>query len=373
VRAVLALSVVLLALTVVIERDLLPGPSARPGADRALAIVVGAKGPLLPAGFLGGGGERVGEVIRLGERTLVAPSPVDGLRSALLDAQGALVSQRAYAIGSRAEEVRALMDTVASAPAGALLVLASSGRLVPPDGAGTAGLALVLDELGARARPGTHTPESWALIALRRERGWEPLAEGYSVDSGVALAYVLGADVERERSGDAVLVRAPAQHEVFLDQELAHAALRSPGVELAPDARVGGRRLAAILQPALEPAPEVGGEGAPSSILWREVHLGASSGFLCWLGLSDDAAPGSDGVRFQLRIDGELVREVAVAPGTPWRTLLVDLRPFAERTVELELRIEPGASARGDAALWGRPMLVHGYTRSPLEVWAAAR
>ena len=381
-RSVLALAVCLLALVFALEREdelRLDRPARGAGADRALEIIVGAKGPLLPAARLGTGPERIGEAIRLDSRTLVAnpsaPSAFAGLRSALLARDGFLESQRGYAVGRSGEDLRALASRVERADVGSVLVLASSGRLEPEGPAAEelrAELDAVLALLGARARPGRRTPESWALIALRLEERWLPLAEGYSRDSGVVLSFVLSGEHERYEDfrGDYVETSAPSQSEVFLEEELSCADEREETTALVRDRTVAGVPLAAILQPPGEAAA-----GAPrkSALVWRDVPIGPGAGFLSWVGLADGESEGSDGVAFELRVEGELLLSLPAQPGARWRAFQVDLRPYAGRAVDIELGVDPLASTQGDRALWGRPMLVRGYDRSPLEAWAEGR
>ncbi|HEX6884349.1 MAG TPA: hypothetical protein VF530_13300 [Planctomycetota bacterium] len=356
----------LLVLFALVEHVL--GPPSRPaGADRALEILVGAKGALLPPARLGTGPELVGEVIRLGERTLVPLPPRAGLRSALLAADGRLASQHTYALAADDEEAVALVTLVESAAEGSLLALASSGSLVPPGAAGLEALARALRALGARARPGARACESWALVALRLEDGWVPLAEGYSEESGVALALTLGpeAELRARRGGELVRARAPAEHEIFLHEELVHARRRSPGVTLTHQARLGGRPFPGIRMQALAPERD----GTASSVDWSGVVLGPSSGFHAWVAVEPDAGGAAAGLEFELLVDGQRARALVVEPGASGRPFQVDLRPFAGRTVVLELRAtptEPGAAA---AALWAVPMLVHGAARLPRESW----
>ncbi len=374
-RPILALSIVCLVLTLALNeaRTLFPRAGGDGQlADRALEILVGAKGPLLPAAKLAGEQERVGEVIRFGDRTLPGAGRV-GLRTAFLGRALALRAERCFDVAHSRDDVRALAEAVAAAEPGELLVLASSGRLEPTDGAGAPPeLDSVLARLGAHARPGAATPESWALIALRLERGWVPLAEGYSRDSGVALAFTLSSDLERYAGyrGDFARVRAPAQSEVYLEEELQHASARTSGVQLAPGRTVLGRPLDGILVP---PQRADDGRLAAGRVSWNEVALGPGSGLVTWVGLADGASAGSDGVVFELRIDGELVHSQPVLPGAAWKVAQVDLRRFAGRSVTLELAVEPRQDETGDAALFGRPVLVHGYDRAPLEVWGEMR
>jgi hypothetical protein len=371
VRAVLALSVVLLALVLALDgADVLfrRAEVRGSGADRALELLIGAKGPLLPSAPVGTGPERMGEAMRIGDRTLVGDGG-PGLRAAFVGPDLALRGQRRYDVASSTPDARELREHAEDAGWGELLVLASSGSVEPRGeeaGLRRAELDRALRLLGARTRPGAHTPESWALIALRLERGWVPLAEGYSRESGVVLAFVVSPDLESYAgfSGDLALVRAPESTQVFLEEELHVASRRDAGTELARGRTVGGRPLAGILQP---PLSADGGSSRRSVLSWSDVALGPGSGLVAWVGLADDAGEGSDGVVFEVRVDGEPVRAETVLPGRPWKVLEVDLRRFAGRTVELELGVDPRSNGAGDAALWGRPMLVHGYERSPLE------
>jgi hypothetical protein len=355
---------VLLALTLALEftpRTLTP----RANAPRALELLVGAKGPLLPAGLVGAGSERIGEAMRVGQRTLVGDGGA-GLRACFVEFSGALRDVRRHDIGLAAG-LASLAHDLGRAREGDVLLLASSGSLAPREESArlAAQREALLAELGARAHPGRRTPESWALLALRGARGWIPLAEGTSASTGVVLAFTLAAERTLPPGfvGDFVELAPSGGVEVALERELADAEVAGHA-ETRAEGRVGGRAFPVLLQ-------QPGAEGA--RVTWRNVTVGEGSGFLAWVGLADERSSGSDGVDFELRLDGELVRSAPVAPGAPWKPFQVDLRPWAGRTLTLELALAPRASTQGDVALWGRPMLVHGYERSPLEVWAEGR
>lgn len=361
-RSALALALVLLALAVV-GRCVPPSRALSRAAP--LELVVAAKGPLLPAGKLPGGDEELGEVLRIGDRTLIGDGG-PGLRACFVEPSGALRDVRRHDLGL-ASGLASLAADLERAREGDVLLLASSGGLEPREDeeALHARRTQLLGELGARAQPGRHTPESWALITLRRARGWLALAEGASRETGVVLAFSL--DAERTLPagfvGDLVELRATGGVRVPLEQELAHAA-RTGLAERTTHETVGGRPFPAILQQA-------GPEGA--RLAWEGVTLGPGSGFMTWVGLADGRAQGSDGVEFELCLDGEVLGRARALPGAPWKLFQVDLRPFAGRTGRLELALAPLGSPAGDAALWGRPMLVHGFDRSPLEAWAEER
>lgn len=375
-RAVLALSLVLLGLTLVLNHarewfEAGPPPDAR--ADRALELILGAKGPMLPAARLGTGPETIGEVLHVGDRTLVGGG-ADGLRVALLGPDHALLFEGFFDVAHDPSATRALAARADGATEGAVLLVASSGRLEPEgEGDARADLDALTAHLGSAFQPGRVTPESWALIARRGERGWRALAEGYSQDCGVALAWVLG----RDRSGELADLpperawfRAPARSEVELAHELAHAARRTSGVAVARERFVGSRRLDGILVP---PVAEADGSASSGRLLWRDVRIGPDAGLVSWPGLADGGAADSDGVTFEVRVDGQPLAHRAVRPGATPRPWLVDLRPFAGRTIELELAVVPGAGGADDVPLWGRATLFQGYEKSPLEVWADER
>ena len=367
-RAVLALSVVLLVLTLALNhaRTFLAGPPPETRlADRALEVVVGAKGPLLPEARLGTGPERIGEAIRLGDRTLPGTGSA-GLRAAFLGPDFALRAERCFDVGGSPDGARALRVALEEADDDTLLVLGSSGRLEPGGADARGELERALTLLGARASPGTATPESWALIALRLERRWVPLAEGYSTDSGVALAFVVAPELESYAGfrGDFTLVRAGERREIDLAGELPHATGRTPGVLLARGATVQGQPMNAVLLP---PGRDAAGAPAPGHLSWSGVELGAGSWLVTWLGLADGANADSDGVALEVRIDGEVAKRQEVRPGLRWKVLLLPLRAFAGRRVELELAVDPLGDGAGDALLLGMPTLCHGYERSPLQ------
>jgi hypothetical protein len=363
-RAVLALALVLFGLTVVLERDgtWLPAPSAgERGADRALEILLGARGSMLPPfRAAGAGNEHVGELMRLGDRLLTGTG-ARGLRVAFLARGQVLRGARSFDVAGPFSEVRALRRAVDEAAAGEVLALASSGSLRAGSDEARAALRGVAETLGGRARPGEVSAESWALLALREERGWTPLAESYSRESGVALAYVLRPDLEQRPppAGELALVRAGERSEVFLEEELVRASTRTEGLVHAPAGSVMGRRLAGILLP---PAGRLGWEGVP---------VGGGSGLVAWVGLADPVSSEGDAATLSIRADGELALEQVLRAGAPLSRIEVDLGRFAGRAIALEIGAE--ALQGRPTVLLGRPLLVRGYDRSPGALWADER
>jgi hypothetical protein len=364
-RPTLALAWTLLgvALALRFEDVWVPRPTRRTqGADEGLELIVGARGALLPPAALGTGPETIGEAMRLGDRTLVAPAPM-GLRAAWLAED---LTFLAFDAPADRAAVRTLAARIEAARSGVVALGWNGGS---GDAEASSALQGIATLLGARARPGSVRPESWALIAMREDHGWVPLAEAYSQDSGVALAYVLapGQGFPRGHRGDFVLERGDRRGELALDGELAQASVRTPFVE-AGAATVLGRPFA-----GLRFAPTGTGSADAARLVWEQVPIGAGAGLVTWLGLEDGDPAASDGVRFEVRVDGELLETRAVKPGERWRPLQVDFSAFAGRRVRLELVGEAGASVTGDALFLGRPMLVRGYDRAPLDVWLDER
>lgn len=351
-RPVLALATVLLALVLAADLGVGRFSETPRGADRALEVVAGGRGRLLPFARLGPGREWIGAEVRLGDRTLPVPTGLDGLFTVRLDLAGERAETSTCTGADAARSLRATLDAVHGPT---LLALVSQGDLSAlPTEAVNAALA----DLRVQARLGTSAPESLAVLALWFDGRWTTLAEAWSPDSGVAAAFVLGPDLaaHARRAGDVVVVREPREAVVFLVDELPWAA---PDVARREDVILLGRTMPALRQP-------VG-----TTLAWDDVPIGPGSGFLAWLGVDEDA----DGpLEFQLRVDGVPVTRRVVPPGSPWRTELVDLREHQGRRVRLELAIarveETGRTA---SASWGRPMLVHGFERSPLTAWAEAR
>lgn len=355
-RTVLALAAVLLALVLGAELGVERYSSApHLGADRALEVVAGARGRLLPFARLGPGREWIGAEVRLGDRTLPVPVGLDGLFAVRLGLAGERAATSACSGADAARTLRAALDDVHGPT---LLALVSQGDLaaLPADA-----LNATLADLGVQARLGTAAPESLAVLALWFDGHWSTLAEAWSPDSGVATAFVLGPDLaaHARRAGDVVVVREPREAVVFLVDELPWAAPDTTEIAERAEVTLAGRAMPSLRQ-------RVG-----TTLAWDDVPIGPGSGFLAWLGVDEDAG---GPLEFQLRVDGRAVTRRVVPPGSPWRTELVDLRAFEGRRVRVELAIAPtGNAARAESASWGRPMLVHGFERSPLTAWAEAR
>ena len=109
----LSLALVLLLLTLALNQSqcLFPRPRGRVAlADRALEVVAGAKGTLLPAARIGSGPERIGSAIRLGERTL--PFGGEGLFAAFVGADSEIRATRAFDLAHAPRAMDELADAL---------------------------------------------------------------------------------------------------------------------------------------------------------------------------------------------------------------------------------------------------------------------
>jgi len=120
-------------------------------------------------------------------------------------------------------------------------------------------------------------------------------------------------------------------------------------------------------------AAEDDGSPVRGRLAWKDVEIHAGAGLVTWPGLADGPSVDSDGVVFEVWVDGQLLESRTVLAGTARRGWQVDLRAFAGRRAAIQLAVDPRGDAAGDAALWGRPVIVFGYDRPPLEVLAEER
>jgi hypothetical protein len=363
-RSALVLAVTLLALVVLLEvmgSWLGTGAEARTPTSEAVHVVAASRGTLHTPGTYGGE-EALGNVIQIEETNLSFPGAPPGLRLAELDAALELREHVLFDTAGSDADAAAFARRVGEAPIGAVFLLATMGEIAPsteaPDARARA--ALLGDAaaaLGAETRPFEASPASWALLAVRLDAGWVKLAEVFSTEIGVVLAFTLDPDLERYEGFDGeTLVRRAAGNEILLYRTL-DAAESRPRAVFKYRMKVGGLPGAAIYAPL----PEVD-RRAESSVRWEALELGAAPVFRCKIGLRDDAWDRSDGAVFEVLVDGEVVgsRSIGVdgPPDPPaWEPWEIDLAAFAGRRVSFELRVDSHGHGLGDLALWGEPVL----------------
>ncbi|MCH7791997.1 MAG: hypothetical protein IID31_06930 [Planctomycetes bacterium] len=217
--------------------------------------------------------------------------------------------------------------------------------------------------LGAQ-RPPTEDPKaSWAYLCVRDERGWRPIAEAQSTTRGIVLARTIGHDPLRTASLTPT-VRIDRWDEISLIDRFTQASYVTEGfTEIRrPSNAVGGGPLDAIFA-----HPPYGERGrklgfAENRLAWDGFAIPRNAMFQCQLGIRSYARPNSDGVVFQLLVNGVLIaeREHGTRPFDPdtWVPWSVDLARYGGQSVRLELRVGPVGKVDSDHALWGDPMIV---------------
>ncbi|MCH8270692.1 MAG: hypothetical protein IH985_05725 [Planctomycetes bacterium] len=217
--------------------------------------------------------------------------------------------------------------------------------------------------LGAQ-RPPTEDPKaSWAYLCVRDERGWRPIAEAQSTTRGIVLARTIGDDPLRTLPL-MMTVHIDRWVEISLIDRFPQASYVTEGfTEIhRPSNAVSGAPLDAIF--AHPPYGERGRElgFTENRLAWDGFAIPRNAMFQCQLGIRSYARPNSDGVVFQLLVNGVLIaqREHGTRPFDPdtWVPWSVDLARYGGQSVRLELRVGPVGTVDSDHALWGNPTIV---------------
>jgi len=360
-RAVLSLALALLFLAVLGNVVMRFEHHASP-TRAAVHVLVVAKGRLLQRAQYGDG-ESLGSIIQVEDTNLSFDGAPAGLRVATLSPSLALEGHELFALASSADELARLDRHVARAPVGTVLALGTSDAYLPPAAAQRASFDALAARLGSSVAPfeldgaGGTPPSSWALITLRGARGWIKLAESFSLDSGIVLAFTIDPDLTRyaDYRGETVLVETE-RRELPLHMEL-DAVDDSTAIGFTFTMGVGGVPKRAVFAPV-----PTRGKRPLSRAVWHAVPLGEAPRFRAEVGLRDGAWARSNGVVFQVLVDDEIAGELALGTdGVPldqgWQPFEVDLAPWAHRAVVLELRVDPRGDTEDDWALWAEPTI----------------
>ena len=360
-RSVAALSLLLLAFALLLRLERMPARAPR-GFEGELDLLLFARGGLLPVRedpLV----ERYGlnDGIIADEKVLRFPGGESGLRAALFNRHKRLLVHRNFDL-TKTEGIKALLSFVAEVPPNTLLVAQNQGSMLPGDEVMPAhrqSLQVALAGLGAHAQPTLSAPCSWALITLNRETGWFSLGEGYSRNRNITLARSVTVRdwTESTRPGEFVALEDHQEVVVDLMAELEQAQ-RQGNAWVRPGAKLGEATFNTIK--AIPPYLAAENRYEDNRLHWPDIRLGRGARFECQVGLETWVADRSDGVIFQVLLDGQVVvRQEYPTEGGGWTWVPIELslEPFAGRTVDLELRVSTGPSGIGDEALWAAPTL----------------
>jgi len=352
-RRVLALSVTLLAVTVLLRLgDRLTTRTEHTRPEAGLDLVLAARGPLLPPRRVGIRSELY-EAIVAGDRILVENQDAPpGLRVATLGSRLELVDYRSFDVRSGEDEAEAFRRWIVGAPVPSVCAVTSSGTIAPADERARESLEEARSALGARARPFDETPCSWAFMAVRLRSGWVPLAEVYSVETGVVMPFTIAPDLARYAShrADLLVMEAHGPQTVDLGRELVHAVRRDADVVRGDDTPVGGVPRSGLLFRR--------GAADGGAIEWRDVYLGSAPVFATYLGIPDGAHGAGSPTVCEVHVNGEVIARKRVDPGTnAWTDWRVDLARFSDSEITLTLQAKPSSGTRPAPVAWAEARL----------------
>ncbi len=332
------------------------------GLGQDLTLVVLARGALLPKAQ-----NRLTEQYGVDDAVITQDLALQmqprepGLRAALFDADFKLRAYRNFDIAGSSGDRLLFLDFCRDIREGWVLVLHNFGAILPDNldpSEGDPALERLLASLGPRARPFTPPQSSWCFIAMRKGRGWMPLAESYSRTQGAALAFTLGGDRNLYGKGfrpDWLAESPPREASFALRDELVVASWSPKTTWLLGEVALGDTSF-----PALHAQPPANGSDETAKenrVRWPAVTLGAAPVFQAGVALREEARNHSDGVTFGLEVNGQPVASLPVTSFGQWHSLEADLSPFAGRTVDIEMVVDPMGNPNHDKALWGNPRL----------------
>ena len=327
------------------------------GLKSAQSLLVGSQGHLLATANLPGGLLRFDHAIAVGDLILTTPKFERGIHLVTLWPGLEFNSVDTIDTSQDPDAGEKLMSLIAPLPVGSVVIAAVRGDVHPEQNA-LPSLDRFPITLGAELSPFRAEAASWALISYRLESGWRTIAESYSEERAVHLAFTLApnpSDYQGHRSevfyakGDgAGVVELLASFELASDQ--------SDDVAWNRQARAGAVRIPSI---TMRPS-----ETAHSSIVWQNATLPPNASFRVALNSSTPLRPGQNWPRFSLYVDGAVAGwlepdSIAEDAWVPW---VVDLGPNARHGVTLELRTEVSRAGKTTIYFWGQPRLSWGVT-----------
>ena len=229
------------------------------------------------------------------------------------------------------------------------------GTILPEEEAARAALAAAVRQLGSTAEPFATRPASWTLLTRRLADGWQPLAEGFSIEVGLVQSFGIRSDARSgRRRADRWRPGLEGRSDLPLGDEFARAAPSVEGVFSCGRSSVLGST-GWVLRAELDS----GTQAAAPSLAWRGIPLATGAR---WQAVARvEGAPGTE-ARWELWIDGARRSEHRVKAGSEWLRWRVDLPPSATGSIDLELRPRMEGDGSG-ALLLGGARLVFGAQR----------
>jgi hypothetical protein len=306
---------------------------------------------------------------RLREHKLGVP----GLRVATFTVGGTEPRFDNFDLAESAEDVAEFTEHVRALPVGACLAMGVYHNIQPPEEEVEREriLSELFRELGAQAEPAAQRNASWAFLCVRRPGGWVPVAETFSPTKGVMLARTLTDDLERldgtrpelviDRRVRSPLLLIHGQGETPLGT-FARARRGYASAFVVNDVQRDG----VFAPPPYGPRGQ--GVDPPETMVQFYVRLGANPTFEAELGMLSYHHGASQGAEFEVRVQSEVAgrREIGLDPNEPdaWLPWTVDLSPWSDRWVKLELvtrcvGLEPGEVPEwAEPLVWGSPTIV---------------
>lgn len=319
--------------------------------------------------------ERAQEIIVDGD-LLSYDTAVNGLRFASFPIDGGEVEHGNFDLTNDPGAARELAAWIDARPVNTVVALAVF-RFIDPRGpraeqrART--LAELFERLGTSARPHTSNRQSWAWLGIRREDGWQRIAERSSLSKGVMIAQNLPPD-------PAAFDRLPDPQPVVETERVRRLVSLYPYGTTKLDPFNTVRRGYGVAfeinreqRDGFSASPPFGDAFPPDApdekrIVFPYVLLGAKPALETEIGIESYHRSGCRGVEFQVLVDGQpaATRAIALDPNEPdaWLPWQIDLSPWERRWVRIELRTRqlhmPAADLRKwpEPAVWGDPRIV---------------
>jgi len=322
---------------------------------QAASILVGSQGHLLASAPLPGSQKRFDNAIAVGDLILTTSELERGLHVVTLWPGLEFNSVDLIETSTDPDSGEKLMSLIDPLPVGSVVIAAVRGGARPAK-AELPELDRFPRTLGAELSPFRSDAASWALISFRLDSGWRTIAEAYSEERAVHLAFTLAPDPDNyeDHRSEVFFAKGDGTEAVELLASFMLASERTDDVAWNRQARAGAVRIPSI---TMRPT-----ETAPSNIVWQNATLPSGASFQAELSRATPVEPGQNWPRFSLLVDG--VEAGWLEPDTitegAWISWTVELGEQARRGVTLELRTDVSRAGTAATYNWGQPRVSWG-------------